>query len=254
MKPQTKREYLRDLVAEKNCWNRPLTDEEKAIGFLGWHERGYLPHCDYPGLVQFVTFRLADSMPVSRRSEWEHLLKNEDDREKRTRLEEYLDRGVGECHLRDLRIAKIAEDAMLHFQNERYELLAWCVMPNHVHVLVHVWQMPLWKTVRSWKHFVQTQSNRLLAERRPPARRDGEVNSDDPCRRPAFQWQREYWDTFMRDEEQERKAVRYIENNPVKAKLSRISEEWPFSCARFRDEFQRVLIPAGTPASSTARW
>jgi hypothetical protein len=58
----------------------------------------------------------------------------------------------------------------------------------------------------------------------------------------------------MRDEEQERKAVRYIENNPIKAKLSRISEVWSFSSARFRDEFYRLLIPAGTPASSTARY
>ena len=82
-------------------------------------------------------------MPESRRGEWEHLLKIEDDREKRTKLEEYLDRGIGKCHLRDPRIAKIAEDAMLHFHDEHYELLAWCVMPNHVHVLVHVWQMPL---------------------------------------------------------------------------------------------------------------
>ena len=176
MKPQTKREYLRDLVAEKNRWHRPLTDEEKALGFLGWHERGYLPHCDFPGLVQFVTFRLADSMPESRRGEWEHLLKIEDDREKRTKLEEYLDRGVGECHLRDPRIAKIAEDAMLHFNNERYELLAWCVMPNHVHALVHVWEMPLWKMVRSWKHFVQIiAANHLPSERRPLARRVDEA-------------------------------------------------------------------------------
>jgi type I restriction enzyme R subunit/putative DNA methylase len=250
---QTKREYLRDLVAEKNRWNRPLTDEEKALGFLGWHERGFLPHYDFPGLVQFVTFRLADSMPESRRGEWEHLLKIEDDREKRTRLEEYLDRGVGECHLRDPRIAKIAEDAMLHFHNERYDLLAWCVMPNHVHALVHVWQTPLWKTVRSWKHFVQTQANRLLAERRPPARRVAVHFATTPCRRPALQWQREYWDTFMRDEEQERKAVRYIENNPVKARLCRVDKEWPFSSARFRNEYQRLLITAGTPASSTAR-
>ena len=143
MKPQTKREYLRDLVAQKNRWNRPLTDEEKALGFLGWHERGYLPHCDYPGLVQLVTFRLADSMPASRRGEWEHLLKVEDVRERRTKLEEYLDRGIGECHLRNFRIAQLAQDSLLHFHNQRYELFAWCIMPNHVHVLVHVWQVPL---------------------------------------------------------------------------------------------------------------
>jgi hypothetical protein len=85
--PRTKREYLCQLVEGKKKAFRPLTDEEKALRFLGWHERGYLPHCDFPGLVQFVTFRLADSMPVSRRGEWEHLLKIEDDREKRTRLE-----------------------------------------------------------------------------------------------------------------------------------------------------------------------
>ena len=79
MKPQTKREYLRELVAEKNRWSgRQLTAEARALGFLGWHERGYLPHCDFPGLVQFVTFRLADSMPASRRGEWEHLLAIED--------------------------------------------------------------------------------------------------------------------------------------------------------------------------------
>ena len=96
MTPRIKREYLRELVADKNRWSRPLTDEERALGFLGWHERGYLPHCDFPGLVQFVTFRLADSMPASRRGEWEHLLKIEEIREKRTKLEEYLDRGVGE--------------------------------------------------------------------------------------------------------------------------------------------------------------
>jgi hypothetical protein len=69
MHPKTKREYLRQLVEGKNHWSRPLTDAEKALGFLGWHERGYLPHFDFPDLVQFVTFRLEDSMPASRRGE-----------------------------------------------------------------------------------------------------------------------------------------------------------------------------------------
>ena len=196
-------------------------------------------------------------MPVSRRGEWEHLLKIEDGREKRTRLEEYLDRGVGECHLRNPRIAKIAEDAMLHFHNERYELLAWCVMPNHVHVLVHVWRVPLDEMIQSWKRFSATRALKLLrTERRSPNRRENLMPGNAPNRSSALQsfWQREYWDNFMRDEEQKRIAIRYIESNPIKAKLSRISEVWPFSSAKFRDEFQRVLIPAGTTASSTARW
>ena len=184
---ETKREHLRQLVAGKNRWSRPLTDEEKALGFLGWHERGYLPHCDYPGLVQFVTFRLADSMPASRRGEWEQLLAIEDIREKRTRLEEYLDRGVGECYLRDPRIAALAEQALLHFHDDRYELLAWCVMPNHVHVLVDVWRVPLWKIVKNWKFTYQIRSynygcwsaeHRLGAPEGRTLRRGGARRSD----------------------------------------------------------------------------
>jgi putative transposase len=248
MTPRTKREYLRELVADKNRWSRPLTDEDRALGFLGWHERGYLPHCDFPGLVQFVTFRLADSMPASRRGEWEHLLKIEDIRERRTKLEEYLDRGAGECWLRDQRIAKLAEDALLFFHEQRYRLLAWCVMPNHVHVLVHVWQTPLWKLVAAWKKFVAPKALALLrAERRSPDR-PVDAPSDGPIGRSALQafWQREYWDTFMRDETQEKTAIHYIESNPVKARLCRTVEEWPFSSARFRDKYRRLVLPAKT--------
>ena len=59
MNPHTKSEHLKHLVSEKNKWFRPLTGEEKALGFLGWHERGYLPRSDYPGRVKFETFRIA---------------------------------------------------------------------------------------------------------------------------------------------------------------------------------------------------
>ena len=189
--PRAKREYLRELVADKNRWSRPLTDEEKALGFLGWHERGYLPHCDFPCLIQFITFRLADSMPASRRGEWEHLLAIEDLREKRTKLEEYLDRGMGECHLHDPRIAKLCEEALLFFHNERYELLAWCVMPNHAHVLVHVWQTPLSKLVASWKKFVARKAGELLQqERRFPNRRVREAAMIAPNWSSALRGQR----------------------------------------------------------------
>ena len=247
MYSRAKREYLRDLVVAKNKAFRSLIDEDRALGFLGWHERGYLPHCDFSGLVQFVTFRLADSMPASRRGEWEHLLTIEDVREKRTKLEEYLDRGMGECQLREPRIAKLCEDALLFFHNERYELLAWCVMLNHVHVLVHVWRMPLWKMVATWKKFAGSKALALLRqERRSPDRLGAFVSGGEPIRRSALHsfWQREYWDTFMRDEDQEKTAIRYIESNPVNAKLCRAAEDWQFGSARFRDEYRRLEIPS----------
>ena len=58
---------LQQLVEGKQAWADPLGEEAQARGFLGWHQRGYLPHRDAPGLRQFVTFRLHDSFPASRR-------------------------------------------------------------------------------------------------------------------------------------------------------------------------------------------
>lgn len=260
--PKSKREHLRRLVAYKNEWDEPLSAEAKARGFRGWHERGYLPHYDKPGLIQFVTFRLWDSLPISRRGEWEHLLdiaersnaprsaraanaardgqsirswsiapldaaKDEARelaaREQRRKLEEYLDRGHGECFLRHSRVAEIVEDTMRFHHGQRFDLLAWVVMPNHVHALFRVGDTtPLSDIMQNWKSVSAVAANKVL-------RRNGDF------------WQEDYWDTFMRDEEQTRKAIRYIESNPVKARLCREAEEWRFSSVRFRDPLTREL-------------
>jgi type I restriction enzyme R subunit/putative DNA methylase len=253
---RSKREHLRRLVENKDRWSRSLTEHERLLGFLGWHERGYLPHCDFPNLTQLVTIRLHDSMPASRRAEWEHLLKLVDIRDRRLKLEEYLDRGVGECRLREARVAELAETTLLHFHRERYDLQAWCVMPNHVHVLVNVRMTPLGKIMQSWKRFIATQAVDVMTERRSPARLDGDPKFGGPGRRLALQlrWQREYWDTFLRDEEQEQKAIHYIENNPLKAELCRLPEEGPFSSARFRDEYRRLTFPTGRVGDRRSMW
>jgi REP element-mobilizing transposase RayT len=215
------------MVKGKQAWSEPLDDEAKAKGFRGWHQRGYLPHHDVPGVTQFVTLRLHDAMPASRRSEWEVLLRIEDNRKRRTKLEEYLDRGLGECWLRQSRIAAVVENALRFFEGQRYRLLAWVVMPNHAHVLVEVWHTPLAELLHSWKGFTARKANRLLG------------------RTGAF-WEREYWDTRMRDDEHQRKALRYIEANPVKAHLVTEPKEWAFSSARFRDEYGVLRLPAAT--------
>jgi REP element-mobilizing transposase RayT len=209
---------VRDLVEGKRRWSSPPEINRGKQGFRGWHERGYLPHRDEPGLTQFVTFHLADSFPGSVRSEWEHLARIEDDRERRKRIEVYLDRSRGECHLRRPEIAKLVEDNLRQFSGERYELRAWMVMPNHVHVLFRVGTVSMSQTVGSWKKQTARLANKLLG------------------RLGAF-WAEDYFDTFMRDAEHERKTVHYIENNPTKAKLALAPREWPWSSARFRDEF-----------------
>ena len=269
---------LQKLVDDKQAWSPPLDDAAKAQGFLGWHQRGYLPHYDAPRVTQFVTLRLVDSLPASRRSEWEHLLNIENppaspaagapacsrligaaetqsrsqtgapvpspaSRERRRNLEAYLDQGFGECWLRQPAIAELTEGALRFFDGQRYGLAAWVVMPNHLHLLVDVWETPLSALVKSWKDFSAREANKLLG------------------RRGAF-WEREYWDTLMEDAEHRQTAVRYIENNPTKAKLVREPKEWRWSSARWRDEYGRLSCaktesrsqtgapPAGAPASS----
>ena len=215
---------LHQLVEGKQAWSEPLDPAAQAQGFSGWHQRGYLPHRDAPGLTQFVTFRLHDSLPASRRAEWEALLCISDNRERRTQLEDYLDRGYGEGWLRQPDLATLAETSLRHFDGQRFELLAWAIMPNHIHVLVQIWEIPLVKILHSLKGFIARESNKLL-------HRDG-----------VF-WQREYWDTYMRSEEQSIKAVRYIEQNPVKARLIKQAKDWPWSSARFRDAQGKLAAP-----------
>lgn len=221
---------VRDLVAGKRQWSAPSKPADAKRGFRGWHERGYLPHRDEPGLTQFVTFRLADSFPEALRSEWEHLAKIEDDRERRAELEAYLDKGRGKCHLHRPEIAKLVEDNFRQFSGAncgsqsrapekaaRYELRAWVVMPNHVHVLFKVGAVPMSEIVGSWKKHAGRLANQLLGQ-------------------PGAFWAEDYFDVFMRDTAHERQTIHYIENNPTKAKLVREPNEWPWSSARLRDE------------------
>ena len=186
--------------------------------------RGYLPHLESHEAIYLVTFRLADSLPkelvptllqerdtiqnahlaetatsgdLSRLRELRTLLK---------RAERCLDTGHGHCYLRDSRVASTVADALRHFHGQRYRLLAWCVMPNHVHVLFSPLRgHTLDAILRSWKSYSAHQADALLA------------------RSGAF-WQREYFDHLVRDQSSLRKITRYIRDNPQKAGLV----SWPW--------------------------
>ena len=215
---------VRDLVQGKREWSQSLTQKDVQHGFQGWHERGYLPHRDEPGLVQFVTFRLADTFPQELRSEWESLLKIENDYQRQIELEAYLDQGRGACHLRQPEIARIVEASLRFRQGEDYELRAWVIMPNHVHLLFKVFGVPMSQLLDAWKGFTAKQANKVLG-------RHGKF------------WQESYWDTFMRDADHERLTQKYIEDNPVKAGLVASGKEWPWSSACFRDDYERLCLP-----------
>ncbi|HTL55800.1 MAG TPA: transposase [Candidatus Limnocylindrales bacterium] len=225
---------VRELVAAKRKWASSLTLQQAKAGFKGWHERGYLPHRDEPGLTQMVTFHLGDSFPTTLRSEWEALLEIEDNDARRKQLQAYLDKGRGECLLRDPRLAGLVEGAFRFYHAKDYELRAWVVMPNHVHVLFNVGEKPMGRVIADWKQYTAREANRLL-------KRDGQF------------WAADYWDTFMRNLGHELQARNYTERNPVKAGLVSAAKDWPWSSARFCDEYGRLVLESRRGANVTER-
>ncbi len=184
-----------------------------------WYSRGYFPHFDGAG-TQHVCFRLGDALPQHVLARWREELKalpeNEAALERRKRIHEFLDSGYGACWLRDERLAEVVENALLHFDGERYALHAWCVMPNHVHTLFTPEPgFTMSQISHSWKSFTANECNKLLE-------RTGQF------------WEREPYDRYIRNERHYHNAVAYIEDNPVKAGLCEKPEDWRWSSARVR--------------------
>ena len=203
-----------------------------ALPGQAWHSRGCLPHFEGGEIAQSITFRLHDSLPATVRSEWtgelERLSDTEQKLHRRKRIEAALDEGHGACFLADSRIARLVVDTLRRFDGERYQLHAWCVMPNHVHVLVTpLGANTLSSIVHSWKSFTANEANRQLG-------RSGRF------------WVPEYFDRAIRNERHFHVAAAYIEGNPVKAGLCETPEDWPWSSlgASFPGA-QASSLPAG---------
>ena len=183
----------------------------------GWYSRGYLPHFDDGLKTQFVTCRLFDSLPqrILEKFRAELAAKNVEDidREVMILIEKFLDSGYGECFLKKRKVAEIVRNSLQKFDGERYKLIAWVIMANHVHLLLrplNAWTLE--KILQSFKSFTASQANKIL-------NRSGKF------------WMREYFDRYLRDYEHFKKAFRYIENNPVKAGFCEKPEDWELSSA-----------------------
>jgi putative transposase len=177
-----------------------------------------LPHWQQLSAVYFVTFRLADAVPHNLLTQWEHErniwlnyhpepwsaeIAREYHERFSQRIEHWLDSGHGDCVLRRRDCAQIVAETLRFFDEVRFRIISFVVMPNHVHALFV--QNPAWlldKILYSWKRFAAREINILL-------KRSGPL------------WQRDYFDRLVRDESHFRNCVRYIRRNPVKARLRR---------------------------------
>jgi len=176
---------------------------------MPFHQRR-LPHWEALGRPVFVTFRLCGSLPPSRVFPGEQLTSGR----AFVAMDRLLDgaRG-GPLFLKRPEIARLVVRALLDGQDRfrRYQLHAFVVMPNHVHLLAtpHMaaarWLGPL-------KGYTARQANALLGREGP------------------F-WQDESYDHLVRNGEEFQRILRYIDNNPVRAGLAASPAQFPWSSA-----------------------
>lgn len=200
-----------------SLWQSPHKDELREAG---WHSRGYLPHFDGREIPQFVTLRLYDSVPKAVLTRWNRELAVSDSPSDRTlmqrRIERYLDHGYGQSFLRSPSVAAAVQNDLLSYDGKALKLLAWVVMPNHIHLLATRYEShTLAGIMQSFKSLTPHKVNKMLE-------RSGQF------------WMTDYFDRYIRNADHFVRTVRYIENNPVKARLCTRPEDWPFSSARYR--------------------
>ena len=130
-------------------------------------------------------------------------------------LDRWLDAGHGACWLRRPEVATLVATALKFFVDDRYELKAWCVMPNHVHVVVRpAGRWALSQILHSWKSFTAKEAAKVIGSEAP---RDF--------------WMPESYDHWCRDEGEIVRCSRYTIMNPVKANFCREPKDWPWCSA-----------------------
>jgi type I restriction enzyme R subunit len=188
-----------------------------------------LPHWSQPGAISFLTWRTNDSLPrevldawFDQRDRWLHArgidpyqpgwheqLGRLDRQEARSFLDQIwnhwhdaLDECKGECVLRRPVLSKVVAKSLLHFDGVRYVMLAFVVMPNHVHLLAaFVDEQSMLDQCEHWKHYTATQINRRLGQK-------------------GRFWQQDGFDHLVRSEAQFEYLRKYIAANPTRARLS----------------------------------
>jgi len=224
---QKRYKYMKDNLENIHARAAHATFRTRdELALISKRQGANLPHWTAEGAIYHVRYRLADALPVEarkklmdEREQLQRKIKNPGYNltpfEKRRltllhseKIDKFLDVGYGECWLARHNIAEIVIENLNHFTNIRYELFAWCVMPNHIHVIFQpLADFKLPDIVHSWKSYTSKKANRLLGMK-------GKF------------WQQEYFDRVLRDSDELEYCMDYVYLNPEKAGLSNWTWRW----------------------------
>lgn len=193
--------------------------------------RRHLPHWQPPDAVFFVTFRLKNSLPY----EVVQALREERERAVQTRLDEhhYFERWegflgkaeFGPRWLSQPEIAAVVKEALHYRDGKVCDLHAFCIMPNHVHVVFRLLSRAEYHFALRSEYHSDLQLNKILQSlKRHTARQANSILG----REGAF-WQDESYDHVIRDNEEYARILYYVLENPVKAGLVSTWEEWQWA-------------------------
>ncbi|MBK8655221.1 MAG: hypothetical protein IPN20_15245 [Haliscomenobacter sp.] len=209
-----------------------------------WYRRN-LPHFQPVGAAFFVTFRLQDSVPVAMlnqlRQEFEEkkaqlqkelpelreLLIQEERERHFARFDALLDAvQYGPDYLRQPAVAETVQKELHRFNGVLYDLLAYCIMPNHAHILIDTsLQLPVQFEDAELEGLNYKPLDVVMKRIKGPSA----VAANRLLGRQGKFWQRESYDHFVRNEQELNNIIRYILENPVKAGFASHWEAWPFS-------------------------
>ncbi|QOV88049.1 transposase [Humisphaera borealis] len=179
--------------------------DPRRTPFVKMKSRGELPHLYKPAGTYFVTFRLLDAVVPPQRT------MSEDDSDE-LRLAKAYEPPItlGSCVLARPEIASVVADALVAGKDLKYELYAWCVMPNHAHAVFAPFDSHRFDQImQSWKGGTARRINQLVGRTGPL-------------------WERESFDHLIRSVAALSRFASYVEENPVTAGLCYTAEDWQF--------------------------
>ncbi len=147
-------------------------------------------------MYNFITFRTHDSI-----DEYVHKLNSQNlsTKIKQYNIDNYLDNSTNGAYLNG-KIVDIIKDLLFKFDKEYYDLIAFAIMPNHIHIVI-LPKKKLSVIMKMLKGNSSIQINKILNKK-------------------GVFWAREYYDKVIRDEKQFYNTIEYVLNNPFKANLS----------------------------------
>ncbi|WP_375559915.1 transposase [Bernardetia sp. OM2101] len=196
--------------------------------------RRNLPHWTPLRATFFVTYCLADAIPQAMLEKMAeefimqvNQLKKEPNftpsmlsdlhKKQFAKYDECLNKGYGEQYLKKPEIAEIVKNSLHYFDDSRLELISYCIMSNHVHVMFRLFEkdkldkpITLSKIMHSIKSFSGSEINYKL-------------------KRTGTLWQAESYDHWVRHKNSWNRIVDYILDNPVKAGLVEDRKDWKWS-------------------------